>query len=130
MIYDYLTGQPLEDSIPFQANEVGWYAFDFSPFDTITNWFLYDGANYFYYEEDKGAIDFSANPVFNGELFPPIEELVNTSQIQNSGTFGTGNFAADQGIGLTNGILDGGEPSVALTNRDIVNNGGLQALEL
>ena len=138
MIYDYYTGQLISDTVPdflyTQTTQPNywhtWYAYDLSPYDTLTNWFYYDGANYFYIEEDRGAIDFSANPVFNGTLFTPIDELVNMSQIQGGGTLGTGNFAADQGIALTNGILAGGDPSWGAANQSIVNNGGLQNLPL
>ena len=137
MIYDYLTGQLISDTVPdsisYYANQPGSVAsFDNSPFDTLVNNFYYDGANYYYYQTDSAAIDFSANPVFNGTLFPSTQELVNNLPAQNQNvpntfTFGS-NFAGEQGIALTNGLLAGGDPSFAAGNQSIVNNGGLQNL--
>jgi hypothetical protein len=137
MILDGLTGQPIDQYVPEDYRENlslqpgTWTSFDNSPYDTLLNNFYFDGANYYYYQTDSAAINFPTNSVFNySELFPPLDELINNAQVEAGGTFGTGNYNFDQANGLVQGIINGGQPSVGLTNADLVNNGGLQDLPL
>ncbi len=147
MIYDSFSGQLLSDATPFEASQSGWYFIDHNAFDTVIDYYYFDRTTgaYFYYPVEtspSSEFDISQNSLFNGTLFQPIDEVYNSfaNDTANSSVIldtlespflgNTGNFVADQSIGLTNGLLAGGDPSFATANQGIVNNGGLQNLPL
>ncbi len=144
MFYDYLTGQPIDELVPesyhnyllVYGDQPGYItSFDNSPYDTLLNNFYYDGANYYYFQTDSAVIDFSANPVFNGTLFPPIEELYSQTINNNQFGFGSdfnlnniGNSGDDLALLGISGAFNTANPVEAASQISILSNGGLQNL--